>query len=149
MTLNELQKGALVLFAAREAIDTGSLSAMKAVCFIIRNRVKAGWHDGNWLTCIEYAPEVAGNLPPENPRILDLNERALQLLARDVDGIFQGTTMDDLASGFGDPGAKGTRPALYYQFMNRPATPWFQKHIVNDRRNHAIRTRLDPMVFFE
>lgn len=149
MTLNELQRGALVLFAAREAIDTGSLSAMKAVCFIIRNRVKAGWHDGNWLTCIEHAAEVAGNLPPETPRLLNLNERSLQMLTRDVDGIFHGTAMDELANGFGDPGMKGSRPALYYQFMNRPASPWFEERIKGDRANHAIRTRLMPMVFYE
>lgn len=149
MTLHELQRGALVLFAAREAIDTGSLSAMKAICFVIRNRVKAGWHDANWLSCIEHASEVAGNVAPDVPRLLNLNERALQMLARDVDGIYYGTAADELETGFGDPAIKGSRPALYYQFMNKTPTPWFQEHIIGDRKNHPVRARLTPLVFYE
>lgn len=149
MTIHELQRAALVLFAAREVANPESLQAMKALCFVIRNRVKKGWHDSNWLTILEHAPEVSGNLPPAQRRILDLNSRSLQMLARDVDGIYHGTANDELQTAFGDPSIKNSRPALYYHFMDQPTNPWFKENILDRQDIHKVRARLFPIVFYE
>lgn len=148
MTISELQRAALVLFAVKEAHHTGSLPTMRAICYVIRNRVKAGWHDGGWLSCIEHAGETAGNLP-RTPPALELKDKAVQIMCRDVDNIFYGTVSDEIEDAIGNPAVKDSRPAMYYQFLDRPISPWFEEHIIRDPAHHAIRARQGLTVFFE
>jgi hypothetical protein len=139
MTIDQLQRAQLLLFAHQEAAATGSLAAMKAVCFIIRNRVRKAWHDGNWIEVIEHADEVAGNDATPRPA-LDVYSRAFQMLMQAVDDIYYSSASDDVE--------KVVNEALYYQFVDRPMREWFTEHIIREPTNHARIAHIGTMVLF-
>lgn len=142
MTLNDLQKAALVLFAAKEAGNTGSLAAMKGICYAIRNRVRAGWHDGSWIDVIENANDYAGNPATDRPRILTLNDRGLQMLARDIDALFYSGGMEDEV-------AESFKTVLYWQHIDRMSTPWFFENIIRNPQEHRRAVLVGTIAFFE
>lgn len=140
MTLNDLQRAALVMFAAREVGPEGSLDQMKAVCHVVRNRVKAGWGDANWFTVIENAHAAAGNEARARV-VLDVNDRRLAMLARDVDEIFYGDAQDEM----GQLCAKIDKdrgPLLYWVFIDRPVLDWFRDNIVRLSGTHKQRAQV-------
>jgi hypothetical protein len=140
MTLDQLQRAQLVVFAFQEAIATGTLDAMKAVCYVIRNRVRAGWHDGSWLDVMEHADEVSGNEPIPRTKI-DVYSRVFQMLMQSVDDIYYASA-DDNAQ-------KVVDKALYYQFMDKPLRPWFNEAILRNPASHPRRAHIGPMVLFD
>jgi hypothetical protein len=128
MTIDQLQRAHLFLFAYNEGAASGSLQVMKGICYILRNRVRKGWHDGNWIEVIEHADEVAGNMPgPRQP--LDMYSRGFQQLLQAVDEIYYSSSGDELESVFDE--------ALYYQFADRPLRPWFTENIIRYPQEHA------------
>jgi hypothetical protein len=161
MTLNDAQRAALALFAARAAGQDASLEQMKAIALCVRNRVKAGWHDGQWLTVIEHSYETAGNLPLARV-ILDPNNRALQRLIADIDDIYYGlaaysTTAQNKAT---TPTAQRFAPdagdletaigkCCYWAWVNRAFTPWFKENILDHPDRHPNRAQMGLMSFFE
>lgn len=169
MTLNDVQRAALAMFAARAAGQGGSLEQMKAIAYCVRNQVKAGWWDGKWLVVMEHAYEAAGNHPePGFP--LDPDNRALQRLVADIDDIYYGgRTEEGSTSIYSVARAKppvGPAPAqrfapdggdleqaigkcCYWAWINRPFTPWFQKNILDRPEKHFNRTNMGLMAFFE
>jgi hypothetical protein len=157
VTLNDVQKAELALFAARAAGQGASLEQMKAICYVIRNRVRAGWHDGQWLTVMERAAEVSGNLRGLRV-LLDPNSRTLQRLIADVDDIYyrpglsgreQGnTTAQAFAAGMDDLGEVLGR-SLYWCFINQPMTPWFVEHVIHRPDQHPSRVQMGTMMFYE
>lgn len=147
MTLNDVQRAALVLFAAREVGDDGNLEQMKAVCMIIRNRVRAGWSDGNWLTVMEEHANIAGNDRPETR--LRLEDRRLQALARDIDGIFYGQDQDDDVAKACARQDKDRGPIFYWCFIQRPIRGWFATRIIGDKENHRNRGQISFMMLYE
>jgi hypothetical protein len=164
MTLNDLQRAELALFAARAAGPGASLEQMKAICYCIRNRVKQGWHDGQWLTVTEHADEAAGNLA-EARTILDISSRPLQRLVADVDDIYygmgnQGPGDRDQGSGPRTPTAQSYSPAggdlehtlnrsCYWARVDQPFTPWFRENILDRPDEHPMRAQMGMMAFFE
>src|ERR1700728_582935 len=87
MTQKDVDRVMLVRYAALEAGPRGSLEQMKAICYCLRNRVRAGW--GEWMDVIETADEHRANEPNELVRI-DHNGRAYQRLLHEVDDIYFG-----------------------------------------------------------
>lgn len=146
MTLNDIQRALLVEFAAREVGDDGSLEQMKAVCYIIRNRVRAGWSDGNWLTVMEDHARIAGN-EPMGAR-LRLEDRRLQALARDIDAIFFGHEDDEISKVCAKQD-KDHGPIFYWCFMQRPIRSWFERAVIRDKENHKNRAQISFMMLYE
>lgn len=149
MNISELQKAALALFAAREVGNRGSLEQMKAVCYCIRNRVKAGWHGESrapWLTAIERAGEVAAH--PPAVEAVEPNNRSFQMLLRDIDDIFYSAAPDGSEAGADLEGAIGNTHK-FWLFVNRPQTEWFENHIAKDHKNHPSHANMGLMIFFE
>ena len=140
MNIATFERGFLAAFAYREARSTGSLDCMKAICYAIRNRMKAGWGDGPWLSVMESHPEVEGNIV-DGWAELNPQDRLLQLIVRDVDDIYMGVSDDDTRTVVQD--------ALYWQFVDRPARPWFVEHIVRDPHNHPRVAQVGPIAFFK
>lgn len=139
MTLDQLQRAQLLLFAHQEAACTGSLDAMKAVCYVIRNRVRAGWHDGNWIDVMENAHKVAGN--QLDPRMhIDPYSRILQMLMQNVDDIYYSSASDAVEA--------AVDKSLYYQFADRPMRAWFAENIIRHPEAHARRTHIGTMVLY-
>ena len=155
MTLADAQKAALALFAARQAGPEGSLEEMKAICYIMRNRVRAGWHDGSWMRAIEAAEDCAGNVP-WTPFRLEPERRAFQRLLQDIDGIYYGSAEGagwdlDFEQSLGAQTVMGVkRPALlYWCWVDREMTQWFQRNIIGQPKEHDQRAQLGSMLFFE
>jgi hypothetical protein len=61
MNFSSFERAQVAGFAYREARHTGSMDCMRAVCFVLRNRVKAAWGDGSWLNIIAAHHLVAAN----------------------------------------------------------------------------------------
>lgn len=147
MTFTDLQKANLVMFAAHQVGERGSLEQMKAICYCIRNRARAGWYDGSWFLAIQHAQEHSAH--PFEEVMIDPSSRAFQRLTRDIDEIF-----------FGDQGVYGgddVGPDLsqtlatqkYWCFLNRPFLPSFQEKIIADKKNHANTAQMGLMMFYE
>lgn len=139
MNLANLERAQLVAFAYREARHTGSLDCMKAICYVLRNRLKAGWGNGTWLSLMESADQVAGNLKG-NPCAMDAADRLLQFLARDIDDIYLGTSDDDTK--------RVVQQALYYQFITLQPNEWFVENIVRDPQHHPRIGHVGPIALF-
>jgi hypothetical protein len=144
-------------FAYRDGRHTGSLACLRAILFILRNRVKSGWGGGSWLAVVEAAGETSGHLAiepsgdfqsPDHP-IAQSSDRLLLMIVRDVDDIYLGQeSFDDpvrqvcsrdaeFASGRGPVGMKKDwHPVLYYSFVDRPARPWFVESIIRKPQEH-------------
>ena len=169
MNLDTLQRAHLVDFCYTEARHTGSLDCMKAVAYVLRNRLRLGWGDGSWQRLINAAPTTAGNDSRfegirSSPGLAisncvgvepDLNDRLLQMLARDIDDIYLGTSNDDVRrvvegtvapEGTGSPAKPA--PALYYQFIDLPVRTWFVDTIVRDHENHPRIGQVGMMALF-
>jgi hypothetical protein len=113
LTLNDINRAQLALFAARAASAGAALEVMKMIALCVRNRVRQGWHDGQWLTVMEHADEAEANLP--GPRVyLDPNQRPLQRMMADVDDIYYGQrdeSRDERRQGAKQPVAQNFAPA--------------------------------------
>lgn len=139
MTLDQLQRAQLVFFAHQQGARSGSLAVMKAVCYVVRNRVRAGWHDGNWMDVIEHADEVAGN--EETPRLkVDIYSRAFQMLMQAVDDIYYSAATDEVET--------LVDKALYFQFVDKPMRGWFTDNIIRDPKNHPRTAHTGTLVLF-
>ena len=139
-----MQRAALVLFAARQVGLDGNLEQMKAVCYIVRNQVRAGW--GDWLAVMESHSDRAGNDPPDER--LKLEDRRLMNLARDIDAIFYGHEDDEISRVCGRQ-SKERPPILYWCFIHRPIRPWFEAMIAKDPINHKMRSQIGFMMLYE
>lgn len=151
MTTNTLAQAMLVEFAVREAGTDASLDEMKAICYALRNRVRAGWHGGDWIACMEAAGESAGNERLVNLNRIEPQNRPLQMLLMQVEDIFFGARQQP-DKGWGgekvDPDAQGDSleaaigTALYWVHIKREIRPWFVENIIRDHQNHPERTSL-------
>lgn len=149
MTINDIQRAALALFACREAGRGASAEQMQAIALCVRNRVRQGWHDGKWMKVIEHADEVRAN--PPGPRVeIDPDDKNFQRFVRDIDEVYfsrrdwqknpSGEQMPSLDEAIGQ--------ATYWAFINQPITKWFEQHVIGDPQNHPQHTSMGLMLFF-
>lgn len=148
MTLNELQRALLVAHAVRTVGDDGNLEQMKAVCYVLRNRVRAGWHDGSWLTVIEESADVAGN--ELTGAKLRADDRRMAILARDIDAIVYGQeSPDDELARVCAKQDKERGPIFYFAFIHREIKPWFRTMIIGNPTDHRDRGQIGYLHLFE
>jgi hypothetical protein len=152
MTPNTFAMAMLVEFAVREAGENASLEEMKAICYAMRNRVRAGWHEGDWVMCMENASEHSADSPGCAPRIpINPQARPFQMLLQSIEDIWHGSRPQP-QGGWGaekvDPDAQGNSleaaigTSLYWVHIRRPIRPWFVENIIRDQKNHPERTSL-------
>ncbi len=148
MTQKDVDRVMLVRYAVQEAGERGSLEQMKAICYCLRNRVRAGW--GEWMEVIESAGEHLANMPPE-PLNIKLDSRAYQRLLHDVDDIYFGHSSAGYEEGqtLEDTLCDKERPCFYWLFLNRPKRQWFTDNIATDKENHPSNATMGLMMFFE
>ena len=124
MTTDTAVKAQLAFFAFSEANHTGSLDAMRAVCFIIRNRVRAGWSGGDWNRVLNFASRHAAHELDHRPPSLESD--IFRRLLMEIDEIYLGTRVDDL-----------TEKGLYYcDLTGKPIRDWFAENIVRNQGHH-------------
>lgn len=152
MTAEGAVKAMLVQFAWHEVEGKGSLNEMLAVACCIRNRVVAGWSDGDWIRVIDSAPKAAahGLLPadawckasmgeiPGRGVALDFNNESLMMLMREVEDIYHGVFTDELTEG-----------CKYWLFAGREVRPWFQEKIVRQTEHHPRLAQVGQLMMFE
>ena len=156
MNFAAFERAQAAAFAYREGRHTGSLACLRAILFILRNRVKKGWGEGSWLTVMEAAGEAAahgdaasglGNqasAEAQSPKPEALSsDRLLQMIVRDVDDIYLGQEpWDDpvrqVVCGEGAQSSfkKDWHPILYYSLVDRTARPWFVENIIRKAQEH-------------
>ena len=141
MNISTFERAQVAGFAYRQARHTGSLDCMKAICYVLRNRVKAGWGDGSWLSVLAAQDHAEGNVSEAPAPPLDAADRLLQLLLRDIDDLYLGTSEDDTKT--------VVNKALYYQFVDQVPVQWFIEHIVRDPANHPRKAQVGPILLFE
>jgi hypothetical protein len=156
MNFAAFERAQVAAFAYCEARHTGSIDCVRAVCFILRNRVKSGWGNpaGSWLAVMEGSAQVAAQEPETAIGNWQLvNDRLLQLIVRDVDDIYLGQEPYDdrvrqavcgegMAALYGvkvSSAKKDWKPCLYYSFVDRAASlrPWFVENIIRKPAEHA------------
>lgn len=138
MTSEAFIKAQYLLLAWREAHRYGGLDNMLAAAFVIRNRVKAGWHGGDWLEVMgnhysfsaEETPAGAGELP-------DVRETNFRILMQKIDDVFSGMATD-----------KMTDEALYYAELHNVTREWFAINILKKREEHPMVAQVGPVAFF-
>jgi len=147
MTINDVQRAYLAIFAAREAGPGASADQMKAIAMCIRNRVRQGWHEGDWIKVIENADKYRANL--HRPAPIDASDRNFQTLARDIDDIyFSRRDWDKEPSHDRMPGLdEAIGNCCYWAFASQPLTSWFLINIANDQ-NHILKTNMGLMMFY-
>lgn len=156
MIQRDIDKAALVLFAAREVGPKGSLEQMKAVCACMRNRVRAGWHDGRWISVIEDAQEHSAH---EGQPVFQLapERREFQRLVHEIDDLYLGARpmndfegdSDGMPSGGEVEDTIRENNEMYWAFLNRPMRDWFKENIVKDPENHKNVTTFGIMMFYQ
>lgn len=140
MNVSTFERAQVASFAFDVAARTGSIQCMKAICYVLRNRVRKGWGDSTWISAIRAEQEVAGNEPMPRPP-LDLHNRLLNLLVRDIDDIYLGTASDDTE--------KVVQDALYWTFVDLPPRAWFVENIARNHENHARIGQIGPIALFQ
>lgn len=139
MTLSQFERAMLARFAWDEA-GTRGLATMRAVCLVMRNRVRMGWHEGSWTLVMSHAEHYAGT-EREAMKPLDPRDRNFQMLLRDIDDIYHGADEGDTAAVVGD--------CLYYHFIDRPVRPWFAENIIRESEAHPRRAHVGNMAMHE
>ena len=136
MNADNYIKGRLATFCIEECSKTGNVDNMLAVAFVLRNRVDAGWHGGDWLSVIEDAPKQRGNFPP--PLVgLSLRDYHIKEFLRQIDDVYTGEAEDELTQG-----------ALYYAVLHTLTDEWFISNIVRNPNSHPRIAQVHLTSFF-
>lgn len=135
------ERAELAAFAYRQAKHTGNIDCVKAICYVMRNRVNAGWGDGSFMSVINHHGLSAGEEQQRNEIELDLDDRLLQMILRDIDDIYLGQGNDLVKPVVAD--------ALYFHFIDKPLRQWFVEHILHDPANHPGIAAIGLMRLFK
>ncbi len=123
-------------------------SGMRAVCFAIRNRVRAGFYGGDWSQILSHHQEWSATLEPPTTEIPDPREPAFRALLQDVTGIFSGSLEDNITIMPGSALAVAPPVALYYGFLNQISNPWFLEEISRKFDSHKRVAQVGALTFF-
>lgn len=138
MTNEQFIKAQYALLAWREGHRYGGLDNMLAVAYVVRNRVKAGWHGGDWLEVMSNHQNFAAEENPQFAQALpDVRETNCRFLLQRIDDIFNGMAVD-----------KMTDEALYYAELHSITRPWFTINILKKREEHPLVAQVGPVAFF-
>lgn len=153
MTTDTFVKAQLALLCWRNArtMSVGpSFAMLQCMAFVERNRVRAGWHGGDWMQVIandatysayESAPQ---GLPSPRQGELgmeidfpDMRNDIWQRFLWEVDRVFDGTA--------GDPVTEG---ALWWAEADRINRPWFLDKIARQPEQHPRVAQCGPITLY-
>lgn len=134
---------------------------MLGIAFVISNRSKAGWEDGDYLkilsrVAVHSASEALDMARFDYPDIWEPNWR---WLTSQVEGIYDGTLQDNLTRtpsreslAANVPGTERhainqSKPSFFYANLNQPIRPWFLEKIIRSA-DHPRTVEIPPIVFF-
>jgi hypothetical protein len=141
MNFATFERAQVAAFAYRTARRTGSVDCMRAICYVLRNRLRSGWGEGTWFSVLDGHRHVEGNQFTTEWLEFDPKDRLLQLIVRDIDDIYLGSSEDDTKTVVQD--------ALYFQFIDLPSRDWFTENIVRQVSEHPRIAQIGMMAFFK
>jgi hypothetical protein len=133
------------------------LDSMRACAFVIRNRVRVGWHNSDWLKVLSHHRDYAASNVPPQFELPDPRNYAFGLLLQEIDGIFAGTTEDDVTKtshpSMGPIVTFDNQPskpvALYYGRLGDPnLREWFLLNISRNTEQHSLVATVGGLSFF-
>ena len=136
MTWDNFLKGQLMGVAVREGLRHGGINNSMAIAHVMRNRVHAGWHGGDWLQVLTNTQQALGTVYEETPKIDPRSVEFRSILQR-IDDVYNGSSEDLITDG-----------SLYYCELHNVNRPWFQAQILADPTNHPRLASCGPVTFF-
>lgn len=128
---------------------TEGIAGMKAVCFCIRSRVRAGLYGGDWAAVLSHHQEWSSTLEAPGQDIPDPREPAFRALLQDVTGIFTGQLEDNITVKEGGSGLAVKPPvALYYAKLDQITNPTFLENISRNTSQHRIIANVGALHFW-
>lgn len=151
----------LALFAWREGerLAPGCYDAKKAVAFVISNRVKAGWQNGDWLKVIEHAHVHACDLNTLTALMPDPWNTDWRRLLQQCQDIYEGCATDDLTwtpssaalaqhlPGTDQHPLNQSRPSFFYANLQLPIREWFMEKVIRSS-DHPRTVTVTPLQLF-
>ncbi|HEV1286552.1 MAG TPA: hypothetical protein VNU44_14620 [Bryobacteraceae bacterium] len=136
MTGDSFVKSQLALLCWRNAPAGKPFQILQCLAFIVRNRVKAGWMGGDWLSVIAndpvYSPyDVNGHHhAAQADRALlesfpDLRDEVFQKFLWEIDRIYDGSRQDAMTEG-----------AVWWAEIERISRKWFLENIARNQEQH-------------
>jgi hypothetical protein len=137
----------MVRLAYLDAFSEG-LNGMLGVCFVLRNRVNAGWWGGDWIQVLSHHRDYSAKTAPYPDTLPDPRIYSIQCLLQEVTGIFSGSREDDITKPT-SPTFKPSvyQPALYYAKLNEISNPWFLENISRNP-DHGRIAQVGGLTFF-
>lgn len=134
MTPEQYIKGRMAAYAIDEGAMHGSADNIAAIAHVLKNRVDAGWHGGDWMRVIETAGSQVGTVYEAEPVNLRVPQ-VRQFLIR-ADDIFRGDEEDFIAG------------ALYYCELHDLNREWFRENITSQIADHPRIATVGLVAFF-
>jgi hypothetical protein len=145
LTLETFQRAQLAAFAYQQVGSTSSVNCLKAVCYVMLNRLRAGWSN-DLLELIDQAGESAAHPYMEPALPLKASSPVLQGLLRDIDDVFYATGEDETRKIVCPPKNK---PLLYWQnLLIKETRPWFVENIVRSP-DHPRKAQVGMIILYE
>jgi len=117
-----------------------ALQGMTACGLVVRNRVKAGWHGGDWIAVMTAHDQYSSMSVTGDSQTVIWGEPGNPLFDKvlmKVDDLYDGTVMDI------------TEGALYYANLATMNSPWFKTSICDKPDVHPIVARVGKQTYFK
>jgi hypothetical protein len=153
-------KAQLTLISWRDGGSEG-LNGALACAFTIRNRLRAGFYGSDWIALLSHHQDYAASSVSPQYDLPDPRNYAFNQLLQQIDGIFAGTTEDDITApsklfsggpvgqvehSFAQPSPP---PALYYGRLNDiNIREWFLESISRNTEQHRLIATVGSLSFF-
>lgn len=140
MTVQDFIKGQLAWLAWMEAHHLGGVQNMIAVAFVVKNRVRAGWHGGDWAAVMNAHYQYSANPQValiELHSLPDCRDRDFIALLQNIDGILSGSLQDTYTAG-----------GLYYCELNNVTRDWFKENVLAHPEQHPRVATVATVTFF-
>lgn len=145
MTVADFEKALACLLAWREE-RSNQINGMLGVLFVVRNRAKAGWENGDWIRIISAHNQFSSMSGLDDSQTVMYPDQRdpqflqfLQILQM-VDSVYDDTRKDLLTNG-----------ALYYADLGKGVTHggWFQRNIVQQPALHPRIAQIGTTSYFK
>jgi len=140
--------GQLALAAWRDGFSEG-LEGMRAVAFCVRNRVNAGWWNGDWVSVLAHHRDYSYRTELYDDTLPDPRVFSFQCLLQEINGIFSNQTKDDVTVPVQPSFVQNVyKPALYYAKLNEITNDWFLENISRNTAVHSRVATVGALTFF-
>ena len=144
-------KSLLALTCWRDGSEDG-ISAMRGIAFVIRNRVRAGWHGGDWIQVLSHHDDWSARIEPPKAGLPDTRSFAFMSFLQQLDPIFSGAVEDDVTvkrdGEWKQVLSAPVPPALYYARLNEISNEWFLTNISRRPEQHQRIAQVGQLFFF-